>query len=209
MIQFWLLLPGFASSSRSYKAAFFRQKCTGRSDIQFDAFDFNPMPVDFEFMTITGMINRLRQFLLERELAPLTLIGSSMGGLVAVNYAHRFGGVDRLLLLAPALAYHPRPTPAWQADGFVKVPHYAFGRDLPLRYDLEIDGQQYLTPPPPAAPTTIIHGTKDEVVPFSGSTAYAAAYPDQVRLAPIDAGHDINDHLPLIWRTAIASTPAD
>ena len=51
------------------------------------------------------------------------------------------------------------------------------------------------------APITIIHGTEDEVVPLAASRAYAQAYPDRVQLVEVTAGHDINDHLPLIWKT--------
>lgn len=54
--------------------------------------------------------------------------------------------------------------------------------------------------PPPPAPITILHGTEDEVVPVTTSREYAARYPEQVRLIEVAAGHDINDHLSLIWR---------
>jgi pimeloyl-ACP methyl ester carboxylesterase len=77
--------------------------------------------------------------------------------------------------------------------------HYGFDQLVPLRYDFEIDGSFYQTPPPPPSPITILHGTKDEVVPVSASREYARAYPDQVKLYEVDAGHDINDCLPLIW----------
>jgi pimeloyl-ACP methyl ester carboxylesterase len=35
----------------------------------------------------------VRQYILDRELTDVSLIGSSMGGLVGLNYAHRFGDV--------------------------------------------------------------------------------------------------------------------
>jgi pimeloyl-ACP methyl ester carboxylesterase len=63
------------------------------------------------------------------------------------------------------------------------------------------NGRFYQTPPPPPAPITIIHGREDEVVPFAASREYARAYPDQVQLIEVTAGHDINAHLPLIWET--------
>lgn len=56
------------------------------------------------------------------------------------------------------------------------------------------------TAPPPSAPITILHGTEDEVVPIAASREYTACYPEQVQLIEVTAGHDINDHLPLIWR---------
>jgi pimeloyl-ACP methyl ester carboxylesterase len=69
-----------------------------------------------------------------------------------------------------------------------------------LRYDLEIDGRFYHTPPPPPAPITIIQGKEDKVVPIAASREYAQAYPDRVQLIEVTAGHDINAHLPLLWQ---------
>jgi uncharacterized protein len=79
--------------------------------------------------------------------------------------------------------------------------HYGFNRLVPLRYDLEVDGRFYQTPPPPPAPITIIHGTEDVVVPVVASRDYTQAYPDRVQLIEVTAGHDINTHLPLVWQT--------
>ncbi len=89
----------------------------------------------------------------------------------------------------------------WEADGLGELFHYGFNRPVRLRYDLEVDGRFYQTPPPPPAPITIIHGTEDEVVPVAASRDFARAYPDQVQLIEVTAGHNINGRLPLIWQT--------
>jgi uncharacterized protein len=160
------------------------------------------------------MINRLRQYILDRELTNVCLIGSSMGGLVGLNYVHRFscdqryGRVAHLLLLSPALTYFSGERVGlsladWEADGVGELFHYGFNQPVRLRYDLEVDGRFYQTPPPPPAPITIIHGTQDEVVPIAASREYARAYPDQVQLIEVMAEHDINGHLPLIWKTLL------
>ena len=200
-----IYLHGFASSANGRKAQYLRPLLSDRSDVTFHAIEFSPTPADFEYLTITGMINRLRQYILDRELSDVCLIGSSMGGLVGLNYAHRYGSVAHLLLLSPALTYLSGERVGlslaqWQVDGVGEMFHYGFNRLVPLRYDLEIDGRFYqTTPPPPPAPITIIHGTQDEVVPIAASRDYARAYPDQVLLIEVTAGHDINAHLPLIW----------
>jgi uncharacterized protein len=158
------------------------------------------------------MINRLRQYILDRELTDVCLIGSSMGGLVGLNYAHRFscdqryGGVAHLLLLSPALTYLSGERVGlsldqWQVDGVGEMFHYGFNRPVRLRYDLEVDSRFYQTTPPTPAPITIIHGTEDEVVPIAASRAYALVYPDRVQLMEVTAGHDTNGRLPLIWET--------
>ncbi len=205
-------LHGFLSSAASTKAVYFGERFAERPGVDFHAIDFSPTPVDFEYLTVTGMINRLRQFALDRSLVgpgseagPVALIGSSLGGLVAVRYAHRFGGVARMVLLAPVLSWFSggllseKEMRAWEEAGVAPVDHPAFGREVPLRFDLELDGRRYREPVPPAAPTLIVHGRQDETVPVAHSRAYAAAYPDQVRLVEVDAGHDLNAHLEGIW----------
>jgi uncharacterized protein len=134
------------------------------------------------------------------------LLVALWGRPVGLNYAHRFGGVAHLLLLSPALTYLSGKRVGlslaqWQADGVGELYHYGFNRLVPLRCDLEVDGRFYQTTPPPPAPITIIHGTEDEVVPIAASRAYARAYPDQVQLIEVAAGHDLNGHLSLIWET--------
>jgi pimeloyl-ACP methyl ester carboxylesterase len=172
--------------------------------VAFHAIEFNPTPTDFEYMTLTGLINRLRQYILDHDQDNISLIGSSLGALVGLHYAHRFGGVDRMLLLAPALSYLAgRRSRAefeqWKREGSVKVAHYAFQQEVPLRYDYHLDGLRYLEAVPPPAPLMIIHGRKDEVVPIEHSREYAAEFPDQVQLVEVDSDHRLNDRLDLIW----------
>lgn len=207
-----LHLHGFLSSARSTKARFFRERFAARPDVAFHAIDFSPTPRDFEYLTVTGMINRLRQFVLDRGLLESgggVIIGSSLGGLVAVHYAHRFGGVDRLVLLAPGLRWlsgrlTEEEMRAWEEAGAASIVHPAFGKEVPLRFDLELDGRLYREPVPPAAPTLIVHGRRDETVPFAHSQSYAETFPDRVRLVEVDAGHDLNAHLDTIWEETTA-----
>jgi pimeloyl-ACP methyl ester carboxylesterase len=156
-------------------------------------------------MTTTGLINRVRQYVLDHALERISIIGSSYGGLIALQYAHRFGGVEKMLLLAPALTWlsgglDEEALAGWKQTGVAPVYHYAFERELPVRYDLQADGLGYLEPVPPAAPTTIIHGYNDKTVPIEPSRTYVADFADLVHLIEIDADHDLNDHLDYVWR---------
>lgn len=200
-----LFLHGFASSAQSKKARYFRQRFEGLSQIEYHAVDFNPAPTDFEYVTTTGLVNRLRQFVLDHDMNPISIIGSSYGGLVAIHYAHRFGGVERMLLLAPGLRWlsgglSEEQLDAWKTAGASPVYHQAFQREVPVRYDLHVDGTCYLTPIQPAAPAIIIHGKNDTTVPIDDSRAYAAEYPNAVKLVEVEADHDLNGHLDLAWR---------
>lgn len=199
-----LLLHGFASSSGSSKGVFLAERLRPFSGVQFQAFEFNPTPKDFQFMTVTGLINRLRQFLLDQPLSNLRLIGSSLGALTGVNYAHRFGGVEQMLLLAPALAFRgmdltEEEEARWRQSGSKKFMHYAFEAQIPLRYAYYRDGMTFQQPVPPPCPIRIVHGRQDEVVPIEFSRQYAARFPGSVDLIEADSDHRLSDQLPLIW----------
>ena len=199
-----LFLHGFASSGQSTKAQYFSEKMKELPQVDYHAIDFNPTPRDFEYVTTTGLIDRLRQYVLDRQLGVFSIIGSSFGGLVAIHYAQRFGGVEKMLLLAPGLRWlsgglSEEELEAWRKAGATPVSHGAFQEEILVRYDLQVDGLRYLEPIQPATPMTIIHGRNDATVPTDDSRAYALKYPDKVRLIEVEADHDLNDHLDLIW----------
>jgi pimeloyl-ACP methyl ester carboxylesterase len=199
-----LLLHGFASSGKSTKARFFAAKFEPLPRVQFHSLDFNPTPNDFEYMTVTGLVNRLRQYVLDHSLGDVNVIGSSLGSLVGLHDAHRFGGINRMLLLAPALSYGMNEADAehlqrWQEVGTTPVFHYAFEREVGLRFGFHVDGLQYRDPVSPPAPTMIIHGRSDDVIPIENSRSYAARFPDQVQLVEVDSDHRLNDQLEFIW----------
>ncbi len=56
-----------------------------------------------------------------------------------------------------------------------------------------VPGYEQYVPPPPACPVTIVHGWRDEVVPWEGSVRYAACA--RARLALIDGDHRLTDNL--------------
>lgn len=199
-----LYLHGFTSSARSRKAQFFREKLQAFPQVEFRAIDFNPTPKDFEYMTTTGLINRLRQYVLDHHLEDFSIIGSSYGGLIALHYTHRFGGVEKMLLLAPLLHWlsgwlSEEQLEQWKQAGATPIFHEALQKEIPIRYDLHLDGLRYLEPVPPTTPITIIHGYRDDTVPIQHSRDYAARFPDKVQLIEVDADHDLNGHLEFIW----------
>lgn len=198
-----LHLHGFASSGHSAKALYLRERFVEIPGVEFLVPDFNPTPGDFEFLTLTGMINRLRQYILDRDLTNISISASSLGCLIALHYARRFGGVQKLLLLAPVLSYSALPFPAemfdlWKKEGSIKVPHFGFKEDLPLRYDFHRDGLAYAEQVPPPAPVRILHGKNDATILIQNSREYAADYPGQVTLVELDSDHTLLDCLDII-----------
>jgi len=196
-------LHGFASSNQGEKAKFIREKCRKRDDFQFEAINFNPTPVDFRLMSITGMIHRLRQFLWDHQIQQPLLVGSSLGGLVSLQYASRYQ-VRKTLLLAPLLAYQSLGMSAealswWEEQGEIEIDHYAFPGKIELGYQFHRDGQSYQDMIPPEAPTLILHGRRDERVPVEDSRYYAEQYPSAVQLVEVDSDHRLGDQHEVIW----------
>lgn len=201
-----VFLHGMASSARSAKAQYLASRLGALAQVDFRALDLNPTPADFEFMTVTGMVDRLRQSLQDVEAMETALIGSSLGALVAMNYAHRYGGIAKVMLLAPLLAFSSggwghEELERWQREGMIRLAHFGFNREVPLRYAFVVDGSRYDQPVPPAAPTLIIHGRHDDVISVQQSRDYAARHAE-VRLIEVDSDHRLADQLPLIWDRA-------
>src|SRR6185369_6645108 len=95
-------LHGFASSPRSTKVQFFTRTLAERG-IDVRCPDLNEP--DFRTMTMTRMLQQLEAELVAAG-RPASLIGSSLGGALAILTAARVPHlVDRLLLLAPAVMF--------------------------------------------------------------------------------------------------------
>ena len=99
----YLYLHGFASGPQSRKAQFFREKLASVGvSLEIPALDEG----DFEHLTISRQLA-----LIARELRGerVVVMGSSMGGYLASLYASQYPGVERMVLLAPALATSDAP----------------------------------------------------------------------------------------------------
>ena len=92
-------LHGFASSAKSSKAAFFDARLKERG-LALRCPDFNEP--DFASLTITRMIEQVGAAISEAGEGRVALIGSSLGGFVAVQAALRWPArIERMVLLAP------------------------------------------------------------------------------------------------------------
>ena len=144
-------LHGFASSAQSTKAAFFRRQLLEHG-MALHTPDFNEP--DFSTLTITRMIDQVRDAIDQLPAGRVALIGSSLGGFVAVQVAERFPGlVDRLVLLAPALDVDgkrlqelgDRGVDEWRRTNRLDVFHHAYGRVMPIHYELYEDACRHDT----------------------------------------------------------------
>lgn len=208
-----LWLHGLSGVGRGVKSDFLATRLARYPWIGFHRVEFNPTPDSFRAKTVSGMIERLHAYLREHDLDEVDVVASSLGSLVALHYARRHGGIRRMVMLAPLLAYLPPASfgdtlCAWEADGSIEVEHAGFGRKLPLDYGFHLDALRYAQPVPPPVPAIILHGRRDALIPPFLSAAYAAAYSQHVDLVEVDADHDMVDALDDIW-SAIAGTLLD
>jgi predicted esterase YcpF (UPF0227 family) len=211
-------LHGFASSPQSSKARFLEARLAERG-IALRVPDLNAP--DFEMLTITRMIRQVEAEILSLAAAPTVLVGSSLGGLVAVELGGRWASrrsrrrgpesghaIDRLVLLAPALEFarlHERELGGeamrrWRETGVLPVHHYAEGRTRNVRYALFEDALRY---DPFAAfldfPILIFQGRRDESVDPASVEAFARSRPN-VSLRMLDDDHQMLSSLDTIWR---------
>ncbi|MBA2306344.1 MAG: alpha/beta fold hydrolase [Acidobacteria bacterium] len=163
-------LHGFASSAKSTKAGFFAARLRAHG-ITLHTPDLNQP--DFTTLTVSRMVDQVTQAIVAVPEGGVTLIGSSLGGFVAVQTAvqgsedlgpgnpenrrhpgterNRKHPIERMVLLAPALEFlgnrtrdlGDRGLEEWQASGHLDVFHYGYGRRLPVHYGLYTDACGY------------------------------------------------------------------
>jgi pimeloyl-ACP methyl ester carboxylesterase len=152
---------------------------------------------------------------------PATLIGSSLGGTLAILGAVAFGArVDRLVLLAPAVMFtsvgsgfsrigppeggphkwlEPERIAEWRRLGRLPFFHYADNAERMLNFTFYEDSFRYN--PFDATfsqPTLIFQGTRDTSVDPRTVEAFGRARPN-VTLSLLEDDHQLTNSLPRIW----------
>ncbi len=199
-----LYLHGFASSAKSTKAGFFSERL-GEHGIAMRCPDFNEP--DFATMTLTRMLNQLASEL-GRVQAPVALIGSSLGGTLAILAASQSANrVDRLVLLAPAVMFAkpghhllpPERVDEWRRRGSLPFFHYAYNAERLLNVEFYEDSLMHdAFGAPFNQPTLIFQGVRDASVDYRTVEAFAKTRPN-VTLSLLDDDHQLIASLPRVW----------
>jgi uncharacterized protein len=204
-------LHGFASSPQSSKARFFSDRLA-ELGLKTHVPDFNQP--DFSTLTISRMLQQLEKRVAALPPGPVVLVGSSLGGFVAIEAAARQVSearhpISRLVLLAPAVELEwERWTEivdcggidAWQRDGEIEIFHYADDRPQPLKYTFYEDARHYdASRRRLDLPMIIFQGRQDESVSPPLVEQFARAQP-HATLHLLDDGHQLKESLPFIWR---------
>ncbi|MGL4883357.1 MAG: YqiA/YcfP family alpha/beta fold hydrolase [Waterburya sp.] len=200
----YIYLHGFASSPQSDKAQYFSDRFR-ENKLKLQVLDLNQG--DFGNLTLSRQINQTVHAFPNSQ-APITLIGSSFGGLTSAWVAQKYQQVQSLILLAPAFGFpqswysklEPSQIKQWQESGFLPVYHYGEGKQIPLKYEFMQDAENYpLSGLKRSLPTLIFHGIHDDVVPIQVSRDYARQH-SQVKLIELNSDHGLNDHKAQMWQ---------
>lgn len=207
-----IYLHGFASSPASGKASFLAAQYAAQG-VAFQAPDLN-LP-DFSTLTVTRMLDQTGA-LIEAAKTPVTLIGSSLGGFVAVHAAARWPDrVERLVLMAPALDFSDEglsgPGGAnvtdWRRDGSLVVFHHSYGRMLPIHYELYADARRYdAASVALPMPVTIFQGRHDTAVDPASVERWASGRAN-VTLHMLDDDHQLSNSRDFIWSELYQQIP--
>jgi uncharacterized protein len=203
-------LHGFASSAKSTKASYLGERFREHG-VTLRCPDFNEP--DFATLTITRMLDRLDREMTAAGSGPAALIGSSLGGSLAVLAAERFAArVDRLVLLAPAVMFAkpghhllpPERIAEWRRAGQLPFFHYRDNRERMLDYAFYEDSFRYN--PFDAVftqPAIILQGLRDTAVDPRTVEVFARTRPN-VTLSLLDDDHQLTKSLPRIWDSVAA-----
>ncbi len=193
-------LHGFASNPKTKK---------GRAIA--DAFEAqgHPMAIldlnrpTFSTLTLTAQLEAVDAWAHDKE--RVSFVGSSMGGWVATRWAELNPlKIEKLVLLAPAFDMASRwpkrlgaqGMAAWRAHGALPFPD-GDGIPTPLHWGFIEDAITHVATPGSPAPTLVIHGRQDAVVPVEGSRTWVEAHP-LASLIEVDDQHELNGSLPLV-----------
>jgi uncharacterized protein len=198
-------LHGFASSPQSTKVAYFAGRLRDHG-IDLQCPDLNQP--DFATLTLTRMLGQLGDELAGLGRDRAVLIGSSLGGTLAILAAARFEPqVDRLVLLAPAVMFAkpghhllpPERIDEWRRRGTMPFFHYAHGTERDLNVEFYEDSLRHdAFNAEIRQPALVFQGTRDASVDYRTVEAFAKARPN-VTLALLDDDHQLIASLPRIW----------
>jgi pimeloyl-ACP methyl ester carboxylesterase len=197
-------LHGFGSSARSSKAAFFASKLR-EVGIELETPDLNEP--DFSTLTITRMVAQVGRAI-ESSPDPVALIGSSLGGFVAVQVAVKYPDrVSSLVLLAPALDFGGNRMRSlgdvgldeWKRRGRLDVFHYGYGQMMPVHYQLYEDARRYdCVSAELSMPIQVFQGRRDDAVDPHSVERWSRARPN-VELHMLDDDHQLTASVGFIW----------
>lgn len=207
----YVFLHGLGSTRVGEKSASLLEhaRARGRGFLRFDMRGHGASSGQLGRVKVSELIDDAVRIL--QRTGPAVVVGSSLGGLVAAHAAAaRPDLVERLALLAPAFGLMPALSQRLDARGFLQLEN---GSGFHVTHEVRADAESLDESSLPAqvgAPTLIVHGTDDDVVPRRASEWFAAAKSTgATQLWIVEGGdHRLNDVASEIWRRTDALAAA-
>jgi len=201
-----IYLHGFASGPGSSKAQFLKERL---EKVGFRVLVPDLNGAGFENLTISGQLKIVEETVngVERA-ARLLMMGSSMGGLLAVLASAHVERLRAMVLMAPGFGLSRRwgqllgadQMRRWKETGTHDLFHYGLNKNMALGYQFIEDAQQLQTDELKVSqPTLVFHGKNDVTVPIAESIRFAELNPKSAELRILDDDHDLIRSLELIW----------
>jgi len=199
-----ILCHGMESSKESEKLVTLSRRLSERGilALRFDFAGSGESEGKFEEMTYGGEVEDLRaayDFVLRYKPKKIGVLGSSMGGTVALLFAAEEKNVAALVTIAAPVHPErfsvrlstPEETRQWRAQGFIE--YHGRRLNVSLLHDLEV-----LDVPKAArkisCPVLVIHGDKDDAVPVEEGHELFAELAAPKRLCIIEgSGHRLTE----------------
>jgi len=200
----YIYLHGFLSDSNSIKGTYLRKQFA-QMGLTLLTPDLNVG--DFQDLTLTRELGVIDKLIASSD-EETTLLGSSLGGYLAVLYAQSHPLVTRLVLIAPAFRFatrileqmEPFIVKQWEKLGVLEIADEMGENPRLLHYSIVKDALSYdAIPLNREIPTFIFHGLYDDIISYSASIEYLESNPlAQLLILPSD--HTLIDNLETIWR---------
>ncbi len=194
-----LYLHGFSSSPRSTKAKLFNEYFS-RHGVQLIIPDLEEG--DFRNLTISGQMNVIRRIIYQNPSPKYGVIGSSMGGYLALLTAQFQPLVSALYLMCPGInlvsrwekKLHTEYPGSGKIPGLIQVFNYRYNKEMDLNRNLFDDAVRWeQVKLDRQLPVRLAHGKYDDVVPIEESRRYLKNN-SRAELVELESDHGLLSH---------------
>lgn len=199
----YIYLHGFASSPQSFKAQFLKKRL---AEVGINLFVPDLNLGDFTSLKISRQAIYLNEIIAAQN-DEYCVIGSSLGGLLALILAEEIQAIKKLILLAPAIEIKDiwnkelgnEGVKLWHEAGFYNIYHSGARCEIPLCYSFiedmnNIKDRGFKR----NLPVLLIHGENDKTIPINVSYRYQEQN-KFANLIKLDCGHGMEDKVDDIW----------
>ena len=196
----FIYLHGFASGPGSKKATEFAKAF---SEVSSRLFIPDLEGGDFQGLSLSRQIDTISACMDNSPEKQFGLIGSSMGGYLAMIMAQLRQEVQAVYLMAPGFYFlkrwrsrmHGEKSASEGIPDLIHVFHYRYNKYMPLSTGLFCDAEKWdQIPLDRKLPTRIVHGIHDDTVSIVESRNFVAAHP-WCQLQELDSDHQLLSHI--------------